>query len=141
MAAVGQMLHDFNVEFGDPTPSPAWLAERVQRLLAVGDTAVLLCGAGPDGLVVLRFRPALWSAGEECYVAELYVMPEHRGHGLGRALMQAAIQLARERGAEYIELGTAETDVAARGLYESLGFSNREGRPDGPLNYYYELSL
>jgi ribosomal protein S18 acetylase RimI-like enzyme len=141
IAAIGQMLHDFNVEFGDPTPSPAWLAERVKRLLDLGDTAVLLGGPGPHGLVVLRFRPALWSVGEECYVAELYVMPEHRGHGLGRALMQAAIQLARERGAEYIELGTAETDVAARALYESLGFSNREGRLDGPLNYYYELSL
>ena len=26
-------------------------------------------------------------------------------------------------------------------LYESLGFSNREGKPDGPLNYYYEREL
>jgi hypothetical protein len=28
-----------------------------------------------------------------------------------------------------------------RALYESLGFNNREGRPDGPLNYFYERDL
>jgi ribosomal protein S18 acetylase RimI-like enzyme len=44
-------------------------------------------------------------------------------------------------GADYMDLGTAETDVAARSLYESLGFSNREGKPDGPVNYFYERDL
>jgi ribosomal protein S18 acetylase RimI-like enzyme len=40
-----------------------------------------------------------------------------------------------------MDLGTAEDDVAARALYESLGFSNREDKPDGPVNYYYEREL
>jgi ribosomal protein S18 acetylase RimI-like enzyme len=102
---------------------------------------VLLTGEPPDGLAVLRFRKAIWSQGLECYLAELYVVPAMRGRGLGRALMQAAIDLARERGADYMELGTGEQDVAARALYESLGFSNREGKPEGPLNYYYEREL
>jgi hypothetical protein len=31
--------------------------------------------------------------------------------------------------------------VVARALYESLGFSNREGKPDGPLNYFYEREI
>ena len=35
----------------------------------------------------------------------------------------------------------SEDDVAARALYESLGFSNHEGQPDGPVNYFYELEL
>ncbi len=55
--------------------------------------------------------------------------------------MEAAIELARRRGADYMDLGTGEDDVAARTLYESLGFSNREGKPDGPLNYSYEREL
>ena len=38
-------------------------------------------------------------------------------------------------------LGTNETDVAARALYESLGFSHREDGPDGPPNYFYEREL
>jgi ribosomal protein S18 acetylase RimI-like enzyme len=135
------MLDEFNREFGEPTPGAERLATRIEELLREGDTAVLLVGGGPDGLAVLRFRPAIWSRALECYLAELYVAPGSRGRGLGRSLMVAAIELARSRGADHMELGTGEQDVAARGLYESLGFSNREGRPDGPLNYYYEREL
>jgi hypothetical protein len=51
--AVGQLLHDFNSEFGEPTPGPDRLAERIRRLLAVGDTTILLGGTGPDGVAVL----------------------------------------------------------------------------------------
>ena len=111
------------------------------QLLAGGDTIVLLAGSGPDGLAVLRFREAIWMQALECYLAELYVVPERRGRGIGRALMEAAMAVAREPGAAYMDFGTSENDVAARGLYESLGFSNREGRPDGPINYYYEREL
>jgi hypothetical protein len=38
-------------------------------------------------------------------------------------------------------LGTSEDDVAARALYESAGFTNREGSPDGPTMLYYERDL
>lgn len=144
--SVGRLLHDFNTEFAEPTPGPRRLAKRVKQLLEEGHTAVLLAargpaGKGPDGLALLRFRPAIWSAGLECYLAELYVVPDLRGQGIGRALMEAAIELARDRGADHMDLGTGEQDVAARALYESLGFSNREGKEDGPINYFYEREL
>jgi ribosomal protein S18 acetylase RimI-like enzyme len=138
--AIGRLLHDFNTEFGDPTPGADALAERVRQLLD-GDTKALLGGPGPDGIAVLRFRPALWTDALECYLAELYVVPERRGQGLGRALLEAAIELARDEGATHMDLGTSEDDVSARNLYESLGFSNREGKPDGPVNYFYEREL
>jgi ribosomal protein S18 acetylase RimI-like enzyme len=138
---VGRLLHDFNREYDDPTPEPPALARRIRQLTARGDTAVIVGGPGPDGLAVLRFRGAIFAETLECYLAELYVVPSRRGRGLGRAVMLAAIDHARERGASYMDLGTAETDVAARALYESLGFSNREARPDGPINYYYEREL
>lgn len=140
-AEVGRLLDDFNREFGDATPGPRVLASRVRELLAGGDTAVLLAGEGPDGLALLRFRPGLWSAGLECHLAELYVVPELRGLGIGRALLEASMELARERGAAHIDLGTSVDDVAARALYESAGFTNREGTPDGPSMLYYEREL
>jgi ribosomal protein S18 acetylase RimI-like enzyme len=91
---------------------------------------------------VLRFRPAIWTGALECYVAELYVVPERRRQGLGRALMEAAIEVARAGGATHMDLGTGEDDVAARALYESLGVStNRGGRADGPVTYFYEREL
>jgi ribosomal protein S18 acetylase RimI-like enzyme len=139
--AIGRLLHDFNSEFNEPTPGPEALAERARTLLDHGDTIALLGGEGPDAVAVLRFRPAIWYEALECYLAELYVVPERRGQGLGRALMEEAMDVARAEGATYMDLGTSEEDVAARALYESLGFSNREGKPDGPVNYYYEREL
>jgi GNAT superfamily N-acetyltransferase len=138
---IGRLLHDFNTEYDDVTPGPDRLAERMRTLLAAGDTVVLLVGPGPDGLAVLRFRPAIWAEALECYLAELYVAAAKRGGGRGRALMDAAIEVAREAGAAWMDLGTSEADVAARALYESLGFSSREGKPDGPINYFYEREL
>jgi len=139
-AVAGRLLYDFNREFDEPTPEPPTLADRIRQLLEGGDTLVLLAGDGPDGLAVLRFRAAIWSTGLECYLAELYVAPASRGQGLGRALMEAALRQARDRGADTMDIGVDEPDLAARRLYESLGFTNRAGE-DGPVMYVYEREL
>ncbi len=139
--AIAQLLHDFNEEFGEPTPPAATLAVRFGHLLEGGDTLVLLAGEGPDGVAVLRFRTAIWTAGLESYLAELFVAHHLRRRGLGRALMEAAISEARERGADTMEIGVDEPDIDARRLYERLGFSNRIGGSEGPLMYVYEREL
>lgn len=139
--AVAQLLHDFNREFGEPTPPVGELAERVSHLLEGGAIVVLLAGDGPDGLAVLRYREAIWSSGLECYLAELYVTPARRGEGLGRALVETAMDDARDRGADTMDIGVDEPDAAARRLYESLGFTNRTGGREGPLMYVYERDL
>src|SRR5690349_8783470 len=139
--AIGRLLYAFNREFGEPAPEPPALAARIRQLLDGGDTLVLLAGDGPDGLAVLRFRAALWSAGLECYLAELYVTPARRGQGLGRGLMEAAIREARDRGADTMDIGVDEPDHAARCLYESLGFTNRTDGAGGPLMFFYEREL
>lgn len=139
---IGRLLHDFNAEYDEPVNPPAdWLARRMTGLMASGDTDVLLVGDPPAGLAVVRYQASIWTEGLECYLAELYVVPARRGQGLGRALMEAALQRARERGGDYMLLGTSETDTAARALYESMGFINRERGPDGPLMFFYEREL
>jgi len=138
--SIGRLLHAFNREFDEPAPAPPVLAARMRQLLDGGDTLVLLAGDGPDGLAVLRFRTAIWSAGLECYLAELYVTPARRGQGLGRALMETALREARDRGADTMDIGVDEPDLAARGLYESLGFTNKAGE-DGSVMYVYERDL
>jgi GNAT superfamily N-acetyltransferase len=139
--AIGRMLHDLNTEFGEPTPSPEALATRIAELDARRNFVVLLAGTGPDGLVVLRFRPSIWSDAQECYLAELYVRPARRRNGIGRALVREAIAVAREKGADRIELGTGEDDAPARALYGAMGFSPRGGKTDGPLNLFYEREV
>ncbi len=139
--AFGRLLYRFNVEFGEQTPDAAVIAERAAPLIETGDVTVLFAGDGPDGFAQLRFRPSLYTGALDALLEELYVVPERRGHGLGRALLAAAMRHARERGAARIELNTSETDIAARALYESAGFTNREGGLDGPVMLYYERDL
>jgi ribosomal protein S18 acetylase RimI-like enzyme len=55
--------------------------------------------------------------------------------------MNAALEEARDRGADTMEIAVGEPDLAARRLYESLGFTNRTGGADGPLMYLYERDL
>jgi GNAT superfamily N-acetyltransferase len=138
---VAQLLHDFNTEYDEPTPAVPVLAERVAELLAEEAIVVLLADRPPAGLALLRLKPSLWSKAADAYLEELYVIPELRGKGIGKALLQAAIDTARSAGADHFELTTGEDDKEARSLYESFSFSNREGRSDGPRMLYYELDL
>jgi ribosomal protein S18 acetylase RimI-like enzyme len=139
--AFGRLLNAFNVEFDEPTPDADAIAARAAPLIASGEVTVLFGGGGPDGFAQLRFRPSLYTGELDAYLEELYVVPERRGHGLGRALLEAAMEYAKERGAAHIDLGTSEADVAALSLYESAGFTNREGGPEGPRMLYYERDL
>jgi ribosomal protein S18 acetylase RimI-like enzyme len=139
--ALAKLLHDFQKEYDEPTPGVAVLAQRYEKLLGSGEMICLLVGDGPDGFAQLRFRPTVYSDGLDAYLEELYVVPSLRGQGLGRVLLEAAMETSRAEGATRMDLGTAETDVAARKLYESTGFTNREGRPDGPVMLYYEREL
>ena len=136
-----RLLHDFNAEYDDPTPPVPALAERVGELLADEAIVVLLADRPPTGLAVLRTKPSLWSKAADAYLEELYVIPEQRGKGIGKALLTAAIDAARKAGADHFELTTGETDREARALYESFNLTNREGAPDGPRMLYYELDL
>ena len=135
------MLRDFNAEFDEPSDPPEVLAPRFARMMDEGHGVYLLAGDGPDGFCEVRFQHTVYSDERYAHVGELYVVPTRRGEGLGRALLEGAIEVAGERGSEHIDLNTGETDTAARGLYESMGFTNREGSPDGPSMLYYEREL
>src|SRR6266508_148279 len=139
--AIGKLLYAFNVEFGEETPAAEVIAHRAAPPIESGELSVLFAGHGPDGFASLRFRPSLYTGALDAYLEELYVVPQRRGQGLGRALLEAAMEHAMKRGAAHIDLGTSEDDVAARALYESAGFTNREGGPEGSRMLYYERDL
>jgi ribosomal protein S18 acetylase RimI-like enzyme len=138
---VARLLHDFQTEFEEPVPELEVLTERIARFIDRGEAIFLLAGPGPDGMAEIRLRPSLMTGELDAYLEELYVAPARRGEGLGRALLEAAMDAARGEGAVHMDLGTSEDDTAARALYESAGFTNREGRPDGPVMLFYERDL
>lgn len=134
----GRLLYDFNLEFGEDETTADAFAARLRELIPAGEAMVLLAGEPPVGIAVLRFRPALWAEGLDAYLEELYVRPDRRGRGIGRALLDAACERARERGAIYIAVATGTQDTAARRLYESAGFTNLDA---GEPLLYYERDL
>jgi len=128
VAVAARLLHDFNVEYGEPTPPPRELAERLVELIA------------GDHVTVLRLQPSLWSRTREAYLAELYVVPDRRGRGHGRELLSECLQVARARGATYALVVTSEQDRSAQRLYEAAGFRRTEGE-GGPVMLAYERDL
>jgi ribosomal protein S18 acetylase RimI-like enzyme len=77
-------------------------------------------GGGLLGIVHYLFHPVTWSAGPRCYLEDLYVDPGVRGSGAGRALIEAVYRAADTRGADQVYWLTAETNVAARRLYDRV---------------------
>lgn len=139
--AVARMLHDFNTEYDDLTPGVEVLTERIEATLRSEEITAMLVGEGPEGFTLLRFSTSLVSDGLEAYIAEFYVVPARRGEGIGRELLRRTLEHCRERGAIWVFLGTSTDDEAARSVYESEGFTNREGGESGPIMLFYEKEL
>lgn len=99
---------------------------RYEALIANPDASpfLALLDERPAGLAVFRFRRRLNFATFQGWVSDLYVRPAFRGRGIGRVLMQAVIEEWRLRQGHALTLETGYSNVAARGLYESLGFRN-----------------
>jgi len=142
LAAAAQLLHDFNLEYDEPSPPPEELAARLAQLIEQDQVVVLVAHTEGEavGVAAMRVQPSLWSQAYEAYLAELYVVPNRRGQGFGRKLITEAIRVARERGADYAFLITSEEDRLAQRLYEAAGFRRTEGE-GGPLMLAYEQDL
>lgn len=136
-AVVAQLLHDFNTEFSTPTPDVGELQSRLRQLLAGDDVVVLLIGEPASGVAVLSFRPTVWYQGPVVILDELYVRPELRGRRLGSALLDAALDLVRDRGGALMEINVDGEDTDARRFYEAHGFTNTEPNQTDPMLYYY----
>lgn len=134
-------MHRFSFEYDEDIDDVDVLERRYREQLAKDDFEVILVGESGVGFAQVRYKDQIYSDAPDAYLEELYVVPDRRGERLGRALLEAAMEAARKHGADHIDLGTSTDDTAARALYEKLGFTNREGKPDGPVMLYYERDL
>lgn len=144
VADTAHLLRAFNLEYGEPAPPVAEIAARLAELIEARHVTALIA-RDPEtgeavGSAVLRIQPSILDRTQEAYLAELYVVPDRRGQGYGRALITEAIRVAREQGATYAFLITTEDDRLAQRLYAAAGFRRTEGA-GGPLMLAYEREL
>jgi ribosomal protein S18 acetylase RimI-like enzyme len=110
----------------DPIITPGWLA----AVLAEEDTGLFVAEAEHHvvGVLLLRlmrsskdpiFRPRRYVNVDEIAVLEAY-----QGQGVGRRLMQRALEWARQQGAQDIELSVSEANRRAIALYETMGYES-----------------
>jgi GNAT superfamily N-acetyltransferase len=77
-----------------------------------------LCFGGFLGTAQVAFGRAVTDLTTFAYLRDFFVLPEYRGKGYGRAIIQAAMSRLKAEGVQGVMLGTAD----AHGLYEKFGF-------------------
>jgi GNAT superfamily N-acetyltransferase len=105
---------------GEPVPGP--FVEELKRLVEARDLEVLAARleGRMAGVLVLAFRPSVSLGAPFASIEDLYVHPDSRGRGVGRALLQAAHDRCAHRGASYLE-AQVEKDAAVS-FYAGSGY-------------------
>ena len=85
------------------------------------------------GLLVLRTVPTLSGADDWAEITEMYVRPQFRRRGIGRALVEAALDFGRKRGCREFHLLVDPSNEPGQAFYVELGFQvdSWEMRQDG----------
>ena len=75
---------------------------------------------GVIGFTHCLFRPSTWTETDYCYLEDLFVDPSIRGKGVGRALIEKVVDLAKEKESKRVYWTTQEFNETARVLYDSI---------------------
>jgi GNAT superfamily N-acetyltransferase len=122
---VERVLGMYEWLFAPPgTVPPGWDPDRARVALAEAieaDRSTVLVAENRGEL--LGFATAYMELnsvrfGQRCWVEDLAVSPEHRSEGVGKALLDAAKDWGRERGASHLELDSGEARTDAHRFYE-----------------------
>lgn len=111
---------------GQLSSSAVFDASLVERVVRSESSTLLLAESGGDvvGMATLVVAPS--PSGLRGHVEDVVVDEEARGRGVGRALVERLVELARELRLRSLELTSRPSRTAAIALYESAGFRRRE---------------
>ena len=121
-AQINDLLHNL-------TPSaPEINAERLQTLIE-DDSFYLFAAELEDGIIagMLTLTRCQTLARSKYWIEDVIVAPEYRGKGIGRALVEAAVEHVRSSEEQtVIYLTSNPSRQTARALYRSVGFEDYE---------------
>src|SRR6187402_2170579 len=119
-----KLFHDYVVFYKASVPEEI-VAQTWRRLLNQDDNMMGLVALDDEGnavgIAALVFHRSTWSASWYCYLEDLFVSPEARGLGAGRALIEATYAEADRRDATRTYWATQEDNATARALYDRIG--------------------
>jgi len=118
--ALARLLPQLNPDLPVPT------MERLQALVADPSATLFLARDGEDVVgttTLIVYTTPFWIKGR---LDEVVVDEAARGKGIGAALVQACLDLAREKGVQVVELQSGLQREAANRLYPRMGFKRRE---------------
>ena len=75
---------------------------------------------GLKGFAIHQHHASTWVIGDDCYLEDLFVAPDTRGLGLGRALIDDLMALARAKGWQRIYWMTDKDNLTAQRLYNTI---------------------
>jgi GNAT superfamily N-acetyltransferase len=106
----------------DGEPLPADFAESLRRAVEARDVEVLAARAKDHilGVAAIAYRLNVSAGGLFASIEDLYVRPETRHQGIGRALLEAAHERCSERGISYVEAQIEDDEAEA--FYAALGY-------------------
>lgn len=81
---------------------------------------IALAGGRPVGITHYLFHRHCWKVENVCYLQDLFVEPEQRGTGVGRALIEAVYSQADSQGSPSVYWLTQESNEAGRRLYDRV---------------------
>jgi GNAT superfamily N-acetyltransferase len=123
---IRELIWSVLLEFGlspDPGGTDADLTDLEASYQRTGGSFDVLTDSGGRIIGTVGIRAL---GGGNCELRKMYLHSHFRGRGLGKRLLQHAVDLSRRLGFTRIDLETATVLEAARGLYESFGFQPRE---------------
>jgi GNAT superfamily N-acetyltransferase len=126
LGRVAELLELGSLVAGKEVPTDTAPYEAAWSEIATGPGGVLVAEVGGEvvgacQLIVFRH---LGARGGRCAEIEsVHVHPDHRGQGIGHALMRTAIEHARDLGCYRVQLTSNQARPEAHRFYESLGFT------------------
>ena len=111
------------LEFYKSTISPEQTELTWKRLISNDMKMFGFVAESEEGIIGFThclFRPSTWTETDYCYLEDLFVDPNIRGKGVGRALMNKVFELAKEKKSKRVYWTTQEFNETARILYDSI---------------------
>jgi GNAT superfamily N-acetyltransferase len=111
------------LEFYKSTISPEQTELTWKRLIKNELKMFGFVAESEDGIIGFThclFRPSTWTETDYCYLEDLFVYQNIRGKGVGRALIEKVVELAKEKKSKRVYWTTQEFNKSARVLYDSI---------------------